>query len=243
MWYNDSQISVSISFHFLVCITLFIFLLPSPFSLTFYQFLSVSLPPNTNQFFFICDTWRCQWRICVRTSFSPWFSTLSSDALDLHCYRKILYRLRLEYLLLRRRFKVLSSLYNFLHCFSFFSLFKLEIQIVGYRWLVISRSLVNHFLLVIYSGYCLCAKVGYNRRILGKFFCYDIFRVWSRLCNVFQTLIWNSKVRRFVLLELKRDSFLLRLRVKLVIEDCLVLNFTFDCLGQSLQCLWNLDLD
>ncbi|KAK7401964.1 hypothetical protein VNO78_13870 [Psophocarpus tetragonolobus] len=89
-------------------ITLFIFLLPSlPFC--YCLFLQ---SPNT-----FCDTWRCQWRIHARTRFFPMFSTLSSDADDLHDYRTVLYRLRHEYLLLWRPFKVLSSFSKFLRFF------------------------------------------------------------------------------------------------------------------------------
>lgn len=83
----------------------FIFLLPSPFSLTF----SISFSPSTFQFFVLCYTWRCQWRIRAPTRFSPWLSMLSTDADDLQDYRTVLYRLRLEYLLSGRRSKVLFT--------------------------------------------------------------------------------------------------------------------------------------
>lgn len=100
---KESQISVNFSFRFVSRISSSFFPLHFP---------SLSLPPNSVQFFFfLCDTWRCrQWRIRAPTRFSPRFSTLSSDADDLHDYRTVLYRLPHEYLLLRPRFKVLSSL-------------------------------------------------------------------------------------------------------------------------------------
>lgn len=94
------------------------FSLYQPFHLPFFPLLfpslslSLSLQTPSNSSCVLCNSWRCQWRIRAPTRFSPWFSTLSSDADDLHDYRAVLYRLRLEYVLLRRRFKVLFSAFQ-----------------------------------------------------------------------------------------------------------------------------------